>query len=141
MKHTAKITIGSLLLAATVGLAQAGEQPPLSDPTFTSDNDRLIAYADHDGAFYPSFVRIRDMSELIATNKALQKKVEQQQDRLEKLERQEETTTMDKQFQELKKSVEEKDRANRESQQTVQSLKDQISDLKKTLDEVKNKIK
>ncbi|MFG6077203.1 hypothetical protein [Erwinia sp. OPT-41] len=139
MKYTAKVIIGSLLLAATAGLAQANEQPLVSNNAFTSDNDSLVAYSDSSSVFYRSSFQIRNIKALIDANKTLQEKVTQQQERLEK--QQEETKTLDKQFQELKKSVEEKDRANRETQATVQSLKDQISDLKRTLDEVNNKVK
>lgn len=141
MKYTAKVIIGSLLLAATAGLAQANEQPPLlSGDGYLSDRDNLVAYSDYSKGFSRSF-QIGDIKALIDANKTLQEKVTQQQERLEKLEQQEETKKLDKQLQELKKSVEEKDRANRETQTTVQSLKDQISDLKRTLDEVNNKVK
>ncbi len=131
MKYTAKMIIGSLLLAATSGLVQANEQPSFSGDSDLSDMDNLVAYSNYSKDFTRSF-QIRDIKALIDANKTLQDKVTQQQKRLENL---------DKQLQELRKSVEEKDRANRETQTAVQSLKNEISDLKRTLDQVKNKVK
>ncbi|RRZ91513.1 hypothetical protein [Erwinia sp. 198] len=63
MKHPAKMLLGSLLLAATAGLAQANEQPSFSDPAFTSDDNNLIACSESSNVFYRSF-RIREIKAL-----------------------------------------------------------------------------